>query len=188
MRQSARLAAPSPSRLQTDKIAERAKYDERRLNKLGYKQELVRKLSIFHSFGVAISFLSPITGLTGTYAYTFAYGGPVTVIWGWVSTAALAIASTSRQQPAAPLASSCQRLVGPLTETCSLVACSTQVLVTFMNFMLALVLAEITSSFPTSGGVYFFSHRLAGSARVLKAPRARPHCHDRCRQLRAICL
>jgi amino acid transporter len=37
------------------------------------------------------------------------------------------------------------------------------VLVTFMNSMLALVLAEITSSFPTSGGVYFFAHRLAGA-------------------------
>jgi hypothetical protein len=48
-----------------DRIAESAKYDEQKLNKLGYKQELQRKLSYFHNFGVAISFLSPITGLTG---------------------------------------------------------------------------------------------------------------------------
>ena len=88
------MRALSPSRsLQTDRIAERAKHDEKRLNKLGYKQELVRKLTTFHSFGVAISFLSPITGLTGTYAYTFAYGGPVTVIWGWVSAGADLVAS-----------------------------------------------------------------------------------------------
>ena len=56
---------PFPAALQNDRIAATAKNDERRLNKLGYKQELQRKLSYFHNFGVAISFLSPITGLTG---------------------------------------------------------------------------------------------------------------------------
>lgn len=37
------------------------------------------------------------------------------------------------------------------------------VLVSMMNIILAMVLAEICSSFPTSGGVYFFAHRLAGA-------------------------
>ena len=36
------------------------------------------------------------------------------------------------------------------------------VLVCVMNLILALVLAEICSAFPSAGGVYFFSHRLAG--------------------------
>lgn len=36
------------------------------------------------------------------------------------------------------------------------------VFVSFMNLLVALVLAEICSSFPTSGGVYFYAHRLAG--------------------------
>lgn len=58
-----RHSYPAPP--QTDRIAESALLDEKRLNKLGYKQELQRKLSYFHNFGVAISFLSPITGLTG---------------------------------------------------------------------------------------------------------------------------
>jgi hypothetical protein len=68
----------------------------------------------------------------GTYGYSLAYGGPVTIIWGWIT-------------------------------------------VSLMNIILALVLAEICSSFPTSGGVYFFSHRLAGAPKQLAA--AVLHCN-----------
>lgn len=52
--------------LQASKIAETAAEDERKLNSLGYKQELQRKLTYFHNFAVAFTYLSPITGLTGS--------------------------------------------------------------------------------------------------------------------------
>lgn len=58
--------------------------DAAQLAKLGYKQELVRHLNTFRNFAICFSFLSPITGLTGTFSYTWLYGGPVAVIWGWI--------------------------------------------------------------------------------------------------------
>jgi amino acid transporter len=58
-------------------------------------------------------------GLTGTYLFLYQYGGPVSIVWGWV-------------------------------------------LVSTANFLLGLVLAEICSAYPTSGGVYFWAHRLGG--------------------------
>lgn len=60
-------------------------------------------------------------GLTGTYFYLYTYGGPVSIVWGWL-------------------------------------------LVSTANLLLGLVLAEICSSYPTSGGVYFWAHRLAGES------------------------
>ncbi|KAF8058897.1 NAD kinase 3 [Scenedesmus sp. PABB004] len=41
--------------------------DETVLARMGYKQELSRQLSLFNCFATTFSFLSPITGLTGTY-------------------------------------------------------------------------------------------------------------------------
>ena len=43
-----------------------------------------RHLNLFRNFAVCFSFLSPITGLTGTFTYTWQYGGPVAIVWGWV--------------------------------------------------------------------------------------------------------
>jgi amino acid transporter len=56
-------------------------------------------------------------GLTGTYAFLYTYGGPVSAIWGWC-----------------------------------LVVC--------FNFMIGLILSEICSAYPTSGGVYYWAHKL----------------------------
>eukprot|EP00882_Tetradesmus_deserticola_P013575 GHRQ01014412.1.p1 GENE.GHRQ01014412.1~~GHRQ01014412.1.p1 ORF type:complete len:268 (+),score=64.74 GHRQ01014412.1:932-1735(+) len=93
--------------------------DEGTLHRMGYKQELSRQLSMFHNFATTFSFLSPITGLTGTYAYLYRYGGPVSAVWGWC-----------------------------------LVVC--------FNFLVGLVVSEILSAYPTSGGVYYWAHKLAG--------------------------
>eukprot|EP00878_Enallax_costatus_P015926 GHUV01016695.1.p1 GENE.GHUV01016695.1~~GHUV01016695.1.p1 ORF type:complete len:206 (+),score=55.37 GHUV01016695.1:226-843(+) len=109
--------------LKRDKLQESEQHDVGTLEKMGYKQELSRQLSLFHCFATTFSFLSPITGLTGTYAFLYTYGGPVSAIWGWV-------------------------------------------LVCSFNFMIGLILSEICSAYPTSGGAYFWSHRLGG-------PRAR---------------
>jgi hypothetical protein len=49
----------------------RATNDEHTLQKMGYKQELRRKLTFFHNFAVTFSYLSPITGtLQVHYRYT----------------------------------------------------------------------------------------------------------------------
>jgi amino acid transporter len=56
-------------------------------------------------------------GLTGTYAFLYTYGGPVSAIWGWC-------------------------------------------LVVSFNFMIGLILSEICSAYPTSGGVYYWAHKL----------------------------
>ncbi|KAF6254993.1 amino acid/polyamine transporter I [Scenedesmus sp. NREL 46B-D3] len=89
---------------------------------MGYKQELSRQLSMFHNFATTFSFLSPITGLTGTYAFLYTYGGPVSAIWGW----------------------------------CLVVA---------FNFVIGLIISEICSAYPTSGGVYYWAHKM-GSPRM----------------------
>ncbi|WIA39719.1 hypothetical protein OEZ86_005781 [Tetradesmus obliquus] len=103
-------------------LQESEQQDVGTLHKLGYKQELSRQLSMFHNFATTFSFLSPITGLTGTYAFLYTYGGPVSAIWGWC-----------------------------------LVVC--------FNFMIGLILSEICSAYPTSGGVYYWAHKL-GSPRT----------------------
>ncbi|KAI8466411.1 MAG: amino acid/polyamine transporter I [Monoraphidium minutum] len=58
--------------------------DTQQLEQLGYKQELARHLNTFRNFAICFSFLSPITGLTGTFSYTWLYGGPLAIVWGWV--------------------------------------------------------------------------------------------------------
>jgi amino acid transporter len=58
-----------------------------------------------------------LAGLTGTYAFLYTYGGPVSAIWGWC-------------------------------------------LVVSFNFMIGLILSEICSAYPTSGGVYYWAHKL----------------------------
>ena len=69
-----------------------------------------------------LRYVCPHAGLTGTYAYLYTYGGPVSMIWGWI-------------------------------------------LVSTANLIVALSMSEICSAYPTSGGVYFWSHRLAGRKR-----------------------
>jgi hypothetical protein len=64
------LNAPSQCTMQAEALRVRETQDVGRLAQLGYKQELSRQLSAFHNFATTLSFLSPITGLTGTYAYS----------------------------------------------------------------------------------------------------------------------
>jgi len=68
--------------------------------------------------------LPSCAGLTGTYAHLYTYGGPVSIVWGWI-------------------------------------------MICLFNFLLGLVLAEICSAYPTSGGVYFWAHRLGGELLAL---------------------
>ncbi|KAJ4818103.1 Amino-acid permease BAT1-like protein [Rhynchospora pubera] len=93
--------------------------DQRRLNELGYKQELKRGLSVVSNFAFSFSIISILTGVTTTYNTGLRYGGPMSATIGWI-------------------------------------------VVALFNGCIALSMAEICSAYPTSGGLYYWSARLAG--------------------------
>ncbi|XP_057844704.1 amino-acid permease BAT1 homolog isoform X1 [Cryptomeria japonica] len=90
-----------------------------RLNELGYKQELNRNLSVLSNFALSFSIISILTGITTLYNTGLTYGGPVTMVYGWL-------------------------IAG------------------FFTMFVGLSMAEICSSYPTSGGLYYWSAMLAG--------------------------
>ena len=56
--------------------------DVQDLARFGYRQELRRTLSIYSSFAVAFSYISPSTGIFTLYALGLGFGGPF-FIWSW---------------------------------------------------------------------------------------------------------
>ncbi|MED6137516.1 Mitochondrial branched-chain amino acid (BCAA) aminotransferase [Stylosanthes scabra] len=90
-----------------------------RLHELGYKQELKRDLSAISSFTFTFAIISILTGVTTLYNTGLNYGGPISLIYGWL-------------------------IAGVFT------------------MFVALSMAEICSSYPTSGGLYYWSAKLAG--------------------------
>ncbi|KAL3830851.1 hypothetical protein ACJIZ3_019653 [Penstemon smallii] len=90
-----------------------------RLNELGYKQELKRDLSVLSNFAFSFSIISVLTGVTTLYNIGLTFGGPVSIVYGWV-------------------------IAG------------------FFTMGVGLSMAEICSSYPTSGGLYYWSAKLAG--------------------------
>ncbi|KAI9332623.1 amino acid transporter [Zopfochytrium polystomum] len=88
--------------------------DEARLKALGYKQEVKRELSIFTDYGVSLSFVCVVSGITTLFGYGLTTGRPVVVDHHLVL----------------------RHMVGPS-------------------------MAEITSTYPTSGGLYFWSATLS---------------------------
>jgi amino acid transporter len=93
-------------------------HDERRLNELGYQQELKRGMGSFSNFAVSFTIISIITGVLQTFWLGMIAGGPRMMVIDWI------VAST------------------------------------FITFM-GLSLAEICSAYPTAGGLYYWSARLA---------------------------
>ncbi|CAI5516926.1 unnamed protein product [Closterium sp. Naga37s-1] len=91
---------------------------EKRLNELGYKQDLQRDLNAFELFAVSLTGVGVFLGVIPYYDYAFASGGPVMAVWFWWITA-------------------------------------------FFAHCIALSLAEIASSFPTAGSLYFWAAALA---------------------------
>ncbi|GJP65640.1 hypothetical protein CLOP_g22508 [Closterium sp. NIES-67] len=92
---------------------------ERRLNELGYRQELKRSLHFPQLYATGISMMSVFAGVVPMYGQGFNDGGPAGLIWYWWITA-LAV------------------------------------------HLIALSMAEISSSFPTAGSLYFWAAALAG--------------------------
>lgn len=90
-----------------------------RLHELGYKQELKRDLSVLSNFAFSFSIISVLTGVTTLYNTGLNFGGPVSLVYGWL-------------------------IAGLFT------------------MFVGLSMAEICSSYPTSGGLYYWSAKLAG--------------------------
>ncbi|KAI8004812.1 hypothetical protein LOK49_LG08G01551 [Camellia lanceoleosa] len=91
---------------------------EKRLNELGYKQELRREMTFFKTLAITFSSMAVFTG-TPLYGQSLLYAGPAPLIWGWI-------------------------------------------VVTFFTWFVGVAMAEICSSFPTTGSLYFWAASLAG--------------------------
>src|SRR5579863_5057422 len=98
--------------------AQAAGEDERRLHRLGYAQELRRRMSGFSNFAVSFTIISILSGCLTLYYFGMDEGGPAVIVWGWP-------------------------FVG------------------IMTLMVGLSMAEVCSSFPTAGGLYYWSAKLA---------------------------
>ena len=92
--------------------------DEEILHRLGYAQELRRRMSGFSNFAVSFTIISILSGCLTLYYYGMGTGGPTIIVWGWP-------------------------IVGIFT------------------LMVGLSMAEVCSSFPTAGGLYYWSAKLA---------------------------
>ncbi|KAJ6908225.1 hypothetical protein NC651_018614 [Populus alba x Populus x berolinensis] len=115
---------------------------EKRLNELGYKQELRREmvfvnldsslynnlrfcssfvhvLTLFKTLAISFSTMTLFTGITPLYGSSLLYAGPASLVWGWV-------------------------------------------VVSFFTWFVGIAMAEICSSFPTTGSLYFWAAHLAG--------------------------
>jgi amino acid transporter len=58
--------------------------DARTLERLGYAQELARRLGGFSSFAIGFSIISVLTGVTSTFGDAFSAGGPAGLAIGWL--------------------------------------------------------------------------------------------------------
>ncbi len=92
--------------------------DEEMLHKLGYAQELRRRMSGFSNFAVSFTIISILSGCLTLYYFGMNEGGPVAIVWGWP-------------------------FVG------------------IMTLFVGMAMAEVTSSYPTAGGLYYFAAKLA---------------------------
>jgi amino acid permease (GABA permease) len=93
--------------------------DVQTLHRLGYAQELLRRMSGFSNFAVSFTIISILSGCLTLYGYGMNTGGPIVMNIGW------------------PVVGIMVTLVG-------------------------LAMAEVCSSFPTAGGLYYWSAKLAG--------------------------
>ena len=93
--------------------------DVEMLHRMGYAQELRRRMSGFSNFAISFTIISILSGCLTLYGYGMNTGGPVIMNIGW------------------PLVGVMVTLVG-------------------------LAMAEVCSSFPTAGGLYYWAAKLGG--------------------------
>src|SRR5438309_4516088 len=94
--------------------------DVEQLHRMGYAQELARRMSTFSNFAVSFTIISILSGCLTLYAYGVTAGGPGVMTIGW-------------------------RLVG--------------IFVTLVG----LAMAEVCSSSPAAGGLYYWAAKLGGN-------------------------
>jgi amino acid transporter len=81
--------------------------DEQLLHRMGYAQELRRRLSGFTNFAISFTIISILAGTLTSYYIGFANGGPIIMSWGWPFVAlmclfvALAMAELASAMPTA---------------------------------------------------------------------------------------
>src|SRR5438309_2349456 len=93
--------------------------DVEALHRMGYAQELRRRMSTFSNFAVSFTIISILSGCLTLYAYGMNTGGPIVMNIGW------------------PVVGIFVTLVG-------------------------LAMAEVCSSYPTAGGLYYWAAKLGG--------------------------
>src|SRR6202163_1390699 len=93
--------------------------DTESLHKMGYAQELLRRMSGFSNFAVSFTIISILSGCLTAYGVAMINGGPIDMNIGWP-------------------------LVG------------------IMVIIVGCAMAEVCSSYPTAGGLYYWSAKLGG--------------------------
>jgi amino acid transporter len=58
-------------------------HDVRRLEELGYRQELTRAWSSFTNFAISFTIISVLAGCFTNFSFAWTAGGPAAVAWGW---------------------------------------------------------------------------------------------------------
>ncbi len=94
--------------------------DVETLHRMGYAQELRRRMSTFSNFAVSFTIISILSGCLTLFYFGMSNGGPVVMNIGW-----------------------------------PLVGC--------MVLLVGLAMAEVCSSFPTAGGLYYWAAKLGGN-------------------------
>ena len=94
--------------------------DVEALHRMGYAQELLRRMGTFSNFAVSFTIISILSGCLTLYGYGMNTGGPIDMNIGWP-------------------------LVG-----------------IFGLMFVGLAMAEVCSSYPTAGGLYYWSAKLGG--------------------------
>src|SRR5438132_10650464 len=91
------------------------------LHRMGYAQELLRRMSGFSNFAVSFTIISILSGCLTLFYFGMSNGGPAVITIGWP-------------------------LVG------------------VMVLLVGLAMAEVCSSYPTAGGLYYSAAKLGGKS------------------------
>ncbi|KAJ7323154.1 amino acid/polyamine transporter I [Mycena albidolilacea] len=59
--------------------------DDARLAELGYKQEFKRHFTLWETFGLSFSIITVVPGIASVFFISITNGGPVSMIWGWLT-------------------------------------------------------------------------------------------------------
>ncbi|HSP10263.1 MAG TPA: amino acid permease, partial [Candidatus Dormibacteraeota bacterium] len=101
-------------------MAVQADSDVATLHRLGYAQELRRRMTTFSNFAVSFTIISILSGCLTVFYFGMTNGGPAVITLGW------------------PFVGIMVTLVG-------------------------LAMAEVCSSYPTAGGLYYWAAKLGGN-------------------------